>query len=404
MPEISTVYCGGHEFALHFLLVIATWLHHKSNFIPFTSRHDLDGVECATFMWQLTYGDTENYDGALPLSERLHVPRSSLFRMLQRRGEFCTRDPKDYVYGGLGLYQRYYPSRKLPRQLKADYSKPFASILQSAIKAALVRATELGLGICFGTFNYRPEDISPTGTEMASWVPRISRPWCKKYDAYSIPGPADACGSRARGKLRIVGPEGSVVVLRGLIIGRVEHTGPVWTRARLKSDSAIRARLSSFLETIGGQECDIERLAMALIAGIDGIITQLSLREATTMLYAFRAELDRNCIPGGHPQSSPAGVRHMLAVRYRAVLWGLCRNRRLFTTEQGYIGLGPRILEPADMVAVLWGFRRPWVLRPLPGLNKYKICDEAYIYDVMDGQWADGLVAHGYREQVFYIH
>lgn len=38
-------------------------------------------------------------------------------------------------------------------------------------------------------------------------------------------------------------------------------------------------------------------------------------------------------------------------------------DRKFFITEQGYMGLGPKELEPGDEVAVLVGGHTPFVLR-----------------------------------------
>ena len=58
-----------------------------------------------------------------------------------------------------------------------------------------------------------------------------------------------------------------------------------------------------------------------------------------------------------------------------------------FITERGYIGLGPRYLQPGDAVCVLFGARVPHVLRPrTEGQRGYLFVGEAYVHGIMDGE------------------
>ncbi len=62
-----------------------------------------------------------------------------------------------------------------------------------------------------------------------------------------------------------------------------------------------------------------------------------------------------------------------------------CRNRSLFITENGRVGIGNNILQPGDQVWLLAGAKVPFLLR---GANAYtmQVVGEAYVDGVMYGE------------------
>jgi hypothetical protein len=69
-----------------------------------------------------------------------------------------------------------------------------------------------------------------------------------------------------------------------------------------------------------------------------------------------------------------------------------CWNRVLFTSSKGYMGLGPKISKPGDLVCVLGGGIIPILLRPANGY--FQVVGECYIHGIMEGEavqlWKDG--------------
>ena len=64
-------------------------------------------------------------------------------------------------------------------------------------------------------------------------------------------------------------------------------------------------------------------------------------------------------------------------------------GRRIFVTDSGFLGLGPKAMLPGDIVCVLLGGSVPFVLRPMNGY--YLLIGETYIHD--DGVMWGGLSA-----------
>lgn len=61
----------------------------------------------------------------------------------------------------------------------------------------------------------------------------------------------------------------------------------------------------------------------------------------------------------------------------------VCQNRRVFSTNRGYLGLGPKILQEGDMVFIL-PESVPFVLRPQG--NHYLLVGDCYIDGAMYGE------------------
>lgn len=59
-------------------------------------------------------------------------------------------------------------------------------------------------------------------------------------------------------------------------------------------------------------------------------------------------------------------------------------GRKPFRTQDGHIGLGPYVLEPGDLVCVLYGGRVPYILRPR-GDGTFVFLGECYVHGIMFG-------------------
>ena len=58
-----------------------------------------------------------------------------------------------------------------------------------------------------------------------------------------------------------------------------------------------------------------------------------------------------------------------------------------FSTTQGNVGSGPATMQEGDVVAILFGARVPFILRPEPnGNSRYHIVGDCYIDGMMDGE------------------
>ncbi|SCV33496.1 related to HET-6OR heterokaryon incompatibility protein (het-6OR allele) [Fusarium fujikuroi] len=64
-------------------------------------------------------------------------------------------------------------------------------------------------------------------------------------------------------------------------------------------------------------------------------------------------------------------------------------DSKMFVTETGYVGFGPRSMRPGDVVCVLFGGRTPYVMRPTAAPDEYLFLGPAYVHGLMDGEAID---------------
>ena len=72
------------------------------------------------------------------------------------------------------------------------------------------------------------------------------------------------------------------------------------------------------------------------------------------------------------------------------------RNRRLFSTQRGFLRLGPEILEPGDVICIFPLLPVPFVLRPVD--DHFLLVGECYVDGVMDAEEAS---AENYKQLTF---
>ncbi|KAF5003607.1 hypothetical protein FDECE_9862 [Fusarium decemcellulare] len=59
-------------------------------------------------------------------------------------------------------------------------------------------------------------------------------------------------------------------------------------------------------------------------------------------------------------------------------------HRRGFVTKNRWMGLGPRVAQPGDIVAILFGGKVPYILRPVD--DHYLFVGECYVHGIMQGE------------------
>ena len=64
-------------------------------------------------------------------------------------------------------------------------------------------------------------------------------------------------------------------------------------------------------------------------------------------------------------------------------------HRTLFTTRDGYIGVGPRWIRPGDKISLISGLTLPFVIREKK--ENYNLIGPAYVHGIMEGERWDGM-------------
>ncbi|KAN0102572.1 Heterokaryon incompatibility protein (HET) domain containing protein [Hyaloscypha variabilis] len=72
------------------------------------------------------------------------------------------------------------------------------------------------------------------------------------------------------------------------------------------------------------------------------------------------------------------------SAEYIGQAWDACFHSKLFRTTKNYLGLGPQILKAGDVVAVIFGAKVPFILRP--DGDHYLLLGDCYVHGIMKGE------------------
>lgn len=77
---------------------------------------------------------------------------------------------------------------------------------------------------------------------------------------------------------------------------------------------------------------------------------------------------------------------------FRTLWERTCKERCVFMTNRGYVGLGPRTARAGDRVCILEGGRVPYLFRQVPGKdeNTVTFVGDAYVHGIMYGEALEG--------------
>ena len=91
----------------------------------------------------------------------------------------------------------------------------------------------------------------------------------------------------------------------------------------------------------------------------------------------------------------PSAYLYSLAVTHAL------KQRRLFYSKKGYFGLGPAVMQPGDIVCVLFGTQVPFILRRKDSC--YQLVGQSYVHGIMHGEAINMLQDGELEKQTFSI-
>jgi hypothetical protein len=296
---------------------------------------------------------------------------------------FLSSNPKDKVYALLS-----HPSARADNGkmiIEPDYESPMAELYMNlAIK--LVKSTA-SLQILSAVQHRTTNDI--LGSSIPSWVPRwAERPWSFMLWG-SVRDKTYRAGVDTESKYDLL--YGSrTLKIRGVLFDRVfaycdtisgeeygpetfDHANPVEALEDL-----MRINEKSSRSIYATEEQWTRAQFMTLTAG---------------MFMGGQADFDsyrRWKVLGSLNQRSDLIEGNATLFTSTAGLWS--DKRKPYVTEQGYIGLGPSLLEKNDCLCVIFGCMVPFILRGDGG--QYRLIGESYLHGVMKGEaiemWRNG--------------
>jgi hypothetical protein len=303
----------------------------------------------------------------------------SLRQLLRSTASFECTDPRDKIYSTLD-----FGASGRTGWITPDYTK---SVVDVFLEAVMQMMKEDGLYFLANIFHH-PMMLD----DWPSWIPRWNFGSIMPLypSIYNASGTDDASISeRIRYNLKLRGYRVDLVSAAHDVLG--------WTCFNYTEDFDGRGPLLDLWE-----ENTTGEKATTNYATGENIKTAFSI----TMVVGFEfnpADFDsytQNLLvsdnddpgcPASEDDSNSNPRAYQLLVQQSAC------NRAFFWTENGYMGLGPRILQPQDQIWVVLGSRLPVALRPKDDF--YQVVGACYVHGYMNGEAIQGLKSGTFVEQ-----
>jgi hypothetical protein len=140
---------------------------------------------------------------------------------------------------------------------------------------------------------------------------------------------------------------------------------------------------------------DDEELAFALTVTAGRMVNNLTTSETQAIFASFSAYLHKVLRNLEHSNANISERMRKAAQEgdpsvFETIYSRICYNRKFFITKNGYMGIGPNVLQADDTVVVLHGAEVPYVLRPCED-GTWMFVGECYVHGIMNGEIIDML-------------
>lgn len=364
---------------------------------------------------------------------------STLAEWAQYLSDFHATDPKDKIYGLLGLASN--SDRKIMRYA-LENNMTTSQVYTRAMMWFLMTSRNL-LQLSFDKDSRASCPVGETGTTLPSWVVDFSQNvpegeeegWFKKgyvpflfTKGYNATGDGRVLGKMIEGEMF---PFENLTALRvrGMVVDRVAYaSGNPHLRLDENTDAEARMRYSlerirRTAEKVMEWEAEVMKPGWGDPYGGDGGLDGRSRREVfrrtivanrnnqglnfewdekwDTLLEVF---LGRKEMPLDEPNAPNTPPTDQARLQYlfpiRLALIPRTAGRNFIITSNGYIGLAPLKSKIGDAAFVLEGGTMPYVLRPVEDSELaphgvvpkerqrfFELVGEAYVHGVSDGEW-----------------
>jgi hypothetical protein len=373
----STCHCGVFRISLTDVLHVARWLCHKADELPRMTTAQLIGTNNARAIFSVanrTYGV-------------FFRSRPFLWDFLIEFANFHTFDRRDQLLALVALWQMHTRTPVLPAILKPDYTLGVSEVFRHACEFAIQESSNLEI--------LEEVHASPDGKDTAlwpSWVPVFDRKIVSETYWAEL---TTRCKADDRSPMRVLSfDDGSNTLnVDGLMVDEVIDVTWIPTKFTASSlttfvaSAESRRPYSTWVGALGGGP--EQRASLVLITGRRGF-DRITDEEALQGYRSFKTYVkDRSCSPPPAPRlEASASDSEKAAARYAQYLRVDARDRAVFHTEDGHLGLGPSCTQSGDVLAILYGCQYPVVTRPLPTPGEYTFLECAYVYGIMDGEAA----------------
>lgn len=328
------------------------------------------------------FGLQRRMDCLLHLSRRLgHL---NFTTALVLSGGHDVNDPRDRIYGLHGLVRREQNKKGYPAALIPDYEKPIYQLYREVTAYIISESRDL---LLFSLIDWIPDG----NMEFPSWVltPGVLDMQINLYsiffdrNRFELRGGAMLKASKDRLPSIKSSSDPNILIAQGLRVDRVE-----WVCQLSDGSYAGFCRdLEDLLEQskspdMGTFETTFTALVLSINKGTSAQRVMPTVSDFWDFLshegigipnlvyfLRFLKEMDRE--DNGDE------------ARFSNMLRNFGRNSRIFITAGRYIGMGPQHLGAGDAIAIFFGGRAPFVLRPSG--ESFRMLGECYIHNYMNG-------------------
>jgi hypothetical protein len=367
---------GTYTISWRDIALSARWMYHRKYWLASGKR--FTGVDCAA-----------------EVRDTMEAPMG-LYALLQMCIYFDATDPRDKIYGLLGLIPDASPGAPTGKHaIVPDYNSSLKDVYTAAARVAVAEGSLTVLGRAIW---YRPAEVPPTYPmnlvigDFPSWVPRFDWQWNAAQGSPAAIVAASKAGASGGMRPQVADEilSQDVLRVRGMLVSEVMAVGPSFTPALIAKDEdlamAIRTSwdlVSDLHASTTGDEL-LDRLLITLCSGTEG---SQSIREGNPSLRAsldaymstygkLEAGVDTKANIDCNDESNKRRQLLSSVVHERSV------NRCIFVATNGTMGSGPPGVRPGDAIVIIFGAIVPHILRKHG--TKFKLIGDAYVEGVME--------------------
>lgn len=273
----------------------------------------------------------------------------------------------------------------IPVALRPNYQKPVQAVFRDASWFSI---REEGVDMIFPDVRHR-SNADLENTNWRSWVPHWDIAWDETQDATELPWVR-----RGPDEPQVSLTEDGSLCIKGLAMDQVAgHTKDGLQRSWFsQSNEANANRILNWLDealdivgraaktsarTLSLQQSALQILGSTLLAN-SNCVTPSGLEQFRSFLLRNRRVPDVL-----YPPDSICSGSNGPSWKYQWAMRQHSQNRRVFATINGHVGIGPKVMERADMVVAFTGACKFYVLRRCG--SRHRLVGECYVYDCAPG-------------------
>ncbi|CAH0044728.1 unnamed protein product [Clonostachys solani] len=393
----AVVVYGSYTLQWELVSAAAKWFVHKAEVIHSRNSRGVDGMwlvnQMVSIPWRAKMGS--EYHPQLLGQKMRPTCKWGLRDLLEELRPRLSSDPRDKVYSVVGISELdgiFGDDQKIA----VDYSLSVKDVFTNA--ADMIFRTDFADGVDL-IWSARQPSNEPG---WPSWVPD----WRQKTGQgceWEIGKPFKINSDRNGRYKYIPTSDPYALAVQGKIIGKVTYRSRYCHFGELFQSSGLREVYQDCMErlhTYPTGEDVREAFGLTILGGL--LSNRLKEKEISMERYieTYMDFFDVTQMSQATPEDKAMreqALEKFYALGYNAewlmkILDTYC-ERRFFLTDTGYMGLANHKVIEGDVIAILFGFRWPCVLRPKADNNgkDFEFIGEAYAHGMMDGQGVQNL-------------